>query len=154
VQARVLQPKNVGGGGSQTARLGVAGFTVNYTRTERGPETGVDQLDLDAQGGTKIWVVPKRAHVDSTGRILLDVDRADSVTELVHLGKARHQSMQPGVPVSGRPMGVGRLDGALDRRAAAPVSKPFGKPGDRPGQVNGEDALSFISQLAQSQGKN
>lgn len=151
VQARVLQPKNVGGGGSNTARLGVAGVAVNYSRTERGKETGIDFLDPEAEGGTKIWVVPKRAHIDSRGRIQLDVDRADSVTEQVHQGKAFQKTQTPAVPMS-RLGGPGRFDDVFDvQKISSPrPARPAPNPAS---QVSGQDALSFISQLAQQSGQ-
>jgi hypothetical protein len=98
VQARVVMPKAAATGNFAPV-LGVGGFTVNVPAGEieafhvrpKGNMTaqipGLAKVDPDAVGGSKTWVHPKSARIDSKGRILLNVIKADPEAIAVKEGK-------------------------------------------------------------------
>jgi hypothetical protein len=95
VPARIVMPRNAPGGNFSPV-LGVAGFVVqvpkepsfntrhetrNYNkinqRNSTGPQVpGLINVELDKVGGSKTWVLPKSAMVDSKGRVMLTVEGA------------------------------------------------------------------------------
>ncbi|EKD20083.1 mitochondrial 37S ribosomal protein bS1m [Drepanopeziza brunnea f. sp. 'multigermtubi'] len=99
VQARVVKPKNSATGGFGAA-LGVGGFVTEVPRdsasfnvNERNPKRGMPKVHPGLQniepekvGGTKIWIRPSYAHVDPKGRIILTVADADPMAVAVAEG--------------------------------------------------------------------
>ena len=91
VQARVVMPKGASGGNA-TPVLGVGGFVVdtpsgatstsfNLHGSRRagpdGPIPGLINVEPNKVGGSKTYVHPRSASIDSEGRVLLKVDQAD-----------------------------------------------------------------------------
>ncbi|KAK4100230.1 hypothetical protein N658DRAFT_497453 [Parathielavia hyrcaniae] len=85
VVARIVSPRRQAQ--TQPAKLGVAGFIVNTplgdTTSNSRNNTLFDKIDPDVKGGAKVWVQPKRATVDSSGRVVLTVDDASAEAKLV-----------------------------------------------------------------------
>jgi hypothetical protein len=92
VEARVVRPRR--GGDPRDLKIGVAGFIadapVGDSRTNRKPgvhtrESGniFDRLDIKKKGGSKLYVEPTEAVVNSIGRVELRVEEADPEAFLV-----------------------------------------------------------------------
>ncbi|TKA65438.1 hypothetical protein B0A55_10598 [Friedmanniomyces simplex] len=96
VLARVVKPKATGNQGMEfQAKLGVAGIVTNDPATSTfnpnsmsrfdgagdvggyDPDKMAQQLDLDLEGGNKMWVQPQYAWIDERGRIRLEVTRGN-----------------------------------------------------------------------------
>ncbi|KAK5721578.1 hypothetical protein LTR15_006167 [Elasticomyces elasticus] len=97
VLARVLRPRASVQGSDFQAKLGVAGivandpstatFTPQNSSAARGagpmevggynPDQMTQQLEVDLEGGNKLWVQPQYAWIDESGRIRLEVNRGD-----------------------------------------------------------------------------
>lgn len=102
ILARVVRPRNSMQGTEYQAKLGVAGVVTNdpisstfnpnlrYADTQKSAVYDVDQmisaLDIEVEGGNKIYVHPQSASVDETGRIRLDVNRGDTEAIAVKTG--------------------------------------------------------------------
>jgi hypothetical protein len=91
IQARVLMPKGAATG-SFSAILGVGGVSVNipqaiapsrdFNRRKMGKGAtpdypGIQNIEPDKVGGSKIWVEPKSATIDAKGRVQLTVELGD-----------------------------------------------------------------------------
>ncbi|KAK3644594.1 hypothetical protein LTR56_009532 [Elasticomyces elasticus] len=97
VLARVLRPRASVQGSDFQAKLGVAGivandpstatFTPQNSSAARGagpmevggynPDQMTQQLEVDLEGGNKLWMQPQYAWIDESGRIRLEVNRGD-----------------------------------------------------------------------------
>lgn len=92
IQGRVIVPQKTGDRTNVQALIGVAGVVGKDSRKTFFQEkndksaSGLGHFDPDIQGGGKLWTHPKRASVDSRGRIDLTVDRADKNALNVALG--------------------------------------------------------------------
>lgn len=98
VEARIVNPKNASGG---QPLLGVAGvvtnipagfpqFDIRASPTQGRSNRSVPGLlfvEPDKYGGSKTWVDPKHAYIDSRGKIVLAVLPADAVPVAVKTGK-------------------------------------------------------------------
>ncbi|PHH83489.1 hypothetical protein CDD82_448 [Ophiocordyceps australis] len=92
--ARVVSPRIP----SMPARLGVGGFVAyvpsgnnefnkrTYGKRSQTPK-GISHLDLETPGGSKVYIEAKRAHVDSLGRIVLNLNLTSQEAELNVLEK-------------------------------------------------------------------
>lgn len=111
VEARVLQTRNSAVARTEKAMLGVGGFTAfdtlnsSYRASQKMADT-TQNLDPDIEGGNKIWVHPKKAYVDESGRIRLEIDRSDAAAVGVVTGQPietpSSQSIGQRSPFSGR----------------------------------------------------
>ncbi|KAI0998673.1 hypothetical protein K3495_g9524 [Podosphaera aphanis] len=93
VEARVLMPKSVSNSSVRTAMIGLAGFvsriptgfepqqssyTHGFKISRHSPKNlvvripGLINLEPDAPGGSKSWIHPTIAQIDSTGRVQLE----------------------------------------------------------------------------------
>ena len=79
IRGRVLAPRT----SRPRAMIGIGGIVAEDYK-DRGYKNldapGIDALDPELPGGAKIWVAPTRTSVNSQGRILLSIDRADAQT--------------------------------------------------------------------------
>jgi Mitochondrial ribosomal protein subunit len=90
IHARIIQHGNVGRptrGGSNSSLFGVGGV-VGTEATEsfgfvENSRAGEHRFDAEVEGGGKTWVIPKRAAIESSGRIKLEVERANADTVAV-----------------------------------------------------------------------
>ncbi|KAF2197093.1 hypothetical protein GQ43DRAFT_444535 [Delitschia confertaspora ATCC 74209] len=109
VPARVVRPRRLPNSSTKMAKLGVAGVVTNQPPTARGG-TGatavLQELNLDAPGGHKIWVDPKAGSVTRDGRISLDLQFADQVAVAVKKGETEEK-----IPVRERSGGYGGYEG-------------------------------------------
>ncbi|PWY74609.1 hypothetical protein BO94DRAFT_538770 [Aspergillus sclerotioniger CBS 115572] len=117
VEARILRPKGRFKGKNSKAIAGVAGFAVEdinaMTFHEQGAPYGLKTLDTTTPGGSKYWVTPIRATIDSAGKVGLFSYRASTTA------KAPYGIESPNMPVyynitdkaRGRQRVVPRLDG-------------------------------------------
>ncbi|KAE9371243.1 hypothetical protein N431DRAFT_409757 [Stipitochalara longipes BDJ] len=89
VKARVVMPKGaavgsfaptLGVGGFVTEVPGRAGFRDDFRikNNSRAVIPGVQHIEPDKVGGSKVYVKPKHARIDPKGRVLLDVEVADA----------------------------------------------------------------------------
>ncbi|KAF1998752.1 hypothetical protein P154DRAFT_494778 [Amniculicola lignicola CBS 123094] len=93
-EARVVQPRATGTKKEPTARLGVAGFVADdehrNSSVNKSPsasaQTSVDYLNVDIEGGLKIWVEPQFGSVTSDGRISLKLARRSGAEIAVKKG--------------------------------------------------------------------
>ncbi|AEO60701.1 hypothetical protein MYCTH_2310217 [Thermothelomyces thermophilus ATCC 42464] len=87
VVARIVRPRRQAQ--AMPAKLGVAGFIVDTplgdtgSNYRSGSSAIFDRLDPSIEGGAKLWVQPKIASVDSSGRVILRVDDASRESTLV-----------------------------------------------------------------------
>lgn len=89
VQARILSPKNLGQSPAQ-GKLGVGGVVADTSQDSTFDDKnvpGLSYLDIDTEGGGKVWVSPLNATVDAKGRINLRVKRARPEAVGVHTGQ-------------------------------------------------------------------
>lgn len=92
IQGRVIVPQKTGDRANPQALIGVAGVVGKDSRmtfyTERNDKSiaPVSQFAPDIPGGGKLWTQPKRASIDSHGRIEMLLDRADRNALDVALG--------------------------------------------------------------------
>ncbi|OTB19860.1 hypothetical protein K445DRAFT_313639 [Daldinia sp. EC12] len=93
VKARVLKPTNFATNSFKPS-IGVAGFVANTPiddtsfnsskqRNLSEFNTAMHKLDLEKYGGTKVYVQPHMATVDSAGRIHVSIGEANSESQLV-----------------------------------------------------------------------
>jgi hypothetical protein len=102
VQARIIQPKNATVG-SFAPKLGVAGIVTEVppksenfnsdtwgskrNRNSRGDMVpGLLNIEPEKVGGSKVFVRPKSATIDTKGRIMLTVSPAESAAVAIHQG--------------------------------------------------------------------
>ncbi|KAL2047552.1 hypothetical protein ABVK25_011410 [Lepraria finkii] len=98
VPGRVIAPQKIQTRTQARALIGVAGVVGSdskMTFNKTGELPGVANYDPDIPGGAKIWVRPRRAGIDSHGRIELLVDRASK--NAVHVAQGLH-SEEPKLP--------------------------------------------------------
>ncbi|OJJ46655.1 hypothetical protein ASPZODRAFT_1992108 [Penicilliopsis zonata CBS 506.65] len=85
VEARILRPKGRFKGRTSKAIAGVGGIAVEdlnaMTFVEQGAPAGLATFDASTPGGSKYWVTPIRASVDSDGRIGLASYRASATAK-------------------------------------------------------------------------
>ncbi|KAL2121425.1 hypothetical protein VTJ04DRAFT_5452 [Mycothermus thermophilus] len=89
VQARLLRPRQLLV--SNRARLGVAGFvaeapqgdTNTNQKSAQRSENRLQHLDPTVVGGQKVWIRPRKAHISSTGRLILSVAEPSKEAVLV-----------------------------------------------------------------------
>ncbi|EON68248.1 hypothetical protein W97_07506 [Coniosporium apollinis CBS 100218] len=132
VQARVLQPRKKTTGNISEARLGVAGVVVNDKRQHShatGKEKGVESSDFDTEGGPKVWVTPLRATIDSSGKIKLEIERANPEPIDVRQGKLIVRTEQK-PHEKDQPRQLHRMDEPLDARPARRSSSAWGQMGN------------------------
>ena len=80
ILARILKPQSPSGRAKTKAMLGVAGVVAEDARqpfTTSDEQPGIVRMNPDTIGGGKIWVQPKRADIDTMGRIKLGLKRAE-----------------------------------------------------------------------------
>ncbi|KAI1805244.1 mitochondrial ribosomal protein MRP51 [Daldinia bambusicola] len=93
VKARVLKPTNFGTKSFKPS-IGVAGFIgstpIDDTSFNASKQKNLSQfnsalhtLELEKYGGSKLYVQPYMAEVDSAGRILVSIEEANSESQLV-----------------------------------------------------------------------
>jgi hypothetical protein len=100
VKARVVLPRNAGVGNFAPA-LGVGGFVTALpdgeasgfkTSAQRGFQRGtsnipgVDKIELEKVGGSKVYVEPMHAQIDPSGKVILTTRVADMDAVAVHEG--------------------------------------------------------------------
>ncbi|PSK33963.1 hypothetical protein B9Z65_8289 [Elsinoe australis] len=93
VQARVLRPRKIVQGPQENATIGVGGF-VTKDITAKGfmnsdPQSNDNkglQFDFETPGGNKLWVTPKQAHIDDSGRVRLAIEYPDKEAVAVKTG--------------------------------------------------------------------
>ena len=84
VQSRVLRAKNASKAVKRNGRpaIGVGGFVstpsgvTTFAPTANEKDAGWNNMDPDTPGGSKVWVFPEEARVDSRGRIKFEVRQA------------------------------------------------------------------------------
>jgi hypothetical protein len=85
VMARIVRPRRQAQ--AAPAKLGVAGFIVHTplgdTAANSRNNAIYDKIDPSIEGGPKVWVQPKRAAVDASGRVVLTVDEPSAEATLV-----------------------------------------------------------------------
>lgn len=72
VEARVLKVESKGAAGPSTL-VGVAGFVTTASPLPMNSGTSVPEVDVRIRGGSKMWVQPYRATVNTTGGIEIDL---------------------------------------------------------------------------------
>lgn len=93
IKARVLKPTNFATNSFKPS-IGIAGFVgntpnedtaFNSSKQKNVSEfsTAVHKLDLEKYGGSKVYVQPNMATVDSTGRVYVNIGEANEVSQLV-----------------------------------------------------------------------
>ncbi|KAI0848119.1 mitochondrial ribosomal protein MRP51 [Daldinia vernicosa] len=93
IKARVLKPTNFATN-SYKPSVGIAGFVANIPsedtvfnaskqRNVSEFSNAMHKLDVDKQGGSKVYVQPNMATVDSTGRIYVTIGDTNAQSELV-----------------------------------------------------------------------
>lgn len=94
VKARIVAPRSQAAGG-RGAKLGVGGFITdtpagdtafnmrNLSQRAREMIPGIDSLDPTIEGGSKVYVEPLNAKVNSQGRVTLKVGQVRAEAELV-----------------------------------------------------------------------
>ncbi|KAF2864513.1 hypothetical protein K470DRAFT_207666, partial [Piedraia hortae CBS 480.64] len=94
VEARVLRPRQMAQGPSYQASLGVGGVVTSDSvsaatsnaRDRSGKPDPAAATDPDLPGGNKVWVHPLTATINHSGRIKLNVVRADKEAVAVKTG--------------------------------------------------------------------
>jgi hypothetical protein len=129
VQARVVMPRNAGGGFAPL--LGVGGFVTDvpasdYTNQKvlshkkrrelaRNPViSGLQYIEPEKVGGSKGWVNPKHASIDAKGRVVLTVEAADPEIVAVHtgtVGDIPDQYQRPAPKINGLPKPANKSSG-------------------------------------------
>ncbi|KAI1658451.1 mitochondrial ribosomal protein MRP51 [Daldinia decipiens] len=93
IKARVLKPTNFATG-SFGPSIGIAGFVghapaedTSFNSSKQGNvsliSAAIHKLNLDKDGGSKVYVQPSMATVDSTGRIYVNIGDANEQSQLV-----------------------------------------------------------------------
>ncbi|KAK6214464.1 hypothetical protein LQW54_004371 [Pestalotiopsis sp. IQ-011] len=95
VKARIVQPRQ--GSTNYIAKIGVGGFiskipegetSFNYTSTlgrgARETIPGLNQYLPDVEGGSKVYVHPAKASIESSGRMVLQFNPTDPNASVVH----------------------------------------------------------------------
>jgi hypothetical protein len=83
IEARILQSKSRDSSAAYgRAIVGVAGLTSHWSAKFSGgsnskTDVGIEKFDPDVPGGSKIWVNTSHVKVDSQGKLLFHVSRAD-----------------------------------------------------------------------------
>ena len=114
VEARVLVPQTIRGAKRPRALLGVGGVAADDNRARMygsDERKGLAAYNPDAPGGTKVWVNPRRASVDPSGRIKMLPVRAPDHSLAVYEGivedRAGNAVFSPNVqPLPNRQMPV------------------------------------------------
>lgn len=156
VQGRVILPKNAAVG-TFTPKLGVAGvvtevpqsgdFFSSHGNRRQGRNSltpGLINVEPEKVGGSKMWLKPKMASIDASGRIILSVDNARPAAVAVAKGEVAPAATQTPVDIA--------LNAA--RRAASPptgrVGGGYGLGGGNgfgSGRVNSKPAAQEYEQL-------
>lgn len=114
VQARVLRTKNGNRGRDQRADVGLGGFVTSiqpgnstyksakFKDTASKTKNPLQDLDLSLVGGNKVWLQPKSAYVDETGRIRLEVGEASQTSVDIKLGNPVQEEVSPTSSFPGR----------------------------------------------------
>lgn len=160
VQARILSPKYLG----QTqihGKLGVGGVVSDTAQDSTFDDKnvpGLGHLDIDTEGGGKVWVSPLDATIDAKGRIKLRVKRARTEAVGVHTGQISEQPptymdqvRRPGAQAFDRPGGQTRTtsSGYGLTNSPSPAEQEERRKADR--QYN--STYEFLKTL-QSEGQN
>ncbi|KAI0111842.1 mitochondrial ribosomal protein MRP51 [Daldinia grandis] len=93
IKARVLKPTNFAAYSFKPS-IGIAGFVGNTPNEDTAFNTSkqrnlsefnaaVHKLDLDKYGGSKVYVQPNMATVDSTGRVYVNIGEANEESQMV-----------------------------------------------------------------------
>lgn len=89
VLSRVVRPRNAGNGRQSIPALGVGGFVAHpppstwdgFAATRSGGKAGtiagITKVETTKKGGSKVYVRPTEAHIDSKGSVVLSVQTAD-----------------------------------------------------------------------------
>ncbi|KAL7627609.1 hypothetical protein AAE478_001802 [Parahypoxylon ruwenzoriense] len=93
IKARVLKPTNIATGNFRPS-IGIAGFVASipgedsgFLQTKkRNPNAfikSMQEIELEKVGGSKVYVRPTTASLDSSGRVLIAITETDSGSEVV-----------------------------------------------------------------------
>ncbi|PMD19070.1 hypothetical protein NA56DRAFT_647504 [Hyaloscypha hepaticicola] len=110
VKARVIMPKSASTG-SFGAALGVGGFVTELpnsgfkddflsSRRRKTIIPGVEKIEPDKVGGSKLYVNPTHARIDPKGRVLLNVESADEDAVAVLEGTTNQIPLPTKAPVA------------------------------------------------------
>ncbi|KAI1763756.1 mitochondrial ribosomal protein MRP51 [Hypoxylon sp. FL1150] len=134
VKARILKPTHFPTG-TFRASIGLAGFVVNplvtngvFNATRAWNQSkltsALHNIELEERGGSKLYVQPTQATVDSSGRICIQIDEANPESEVVQkemVGEASvfdqmlKKSETPEVPINQRHPGFSARMGTRPR---------------------------------------
>jgi hypothetical protein len=118
VKARIISPRNQASG-NFSAKLGVGGFVTevpqgstafnmkSFRNTTRELIPGLNDFDPEAPGGSKAFVQPSSARVDSQGRIVMKVSEAQEEASLVQKELMGETKIFGQVPKAEEPVVVG-----------------------------------------------
>lgn len=126
VEGRIIMPKNAAVG-SFAPKLGVAGVVTDVppsndffgnTRRRQGSSQlpGLINIEPEKVGGSKVWVKPKMASIDASGRIILTVDNAKPAAVAVAKGEVAPAATQTPVDLA---MNAARRPGSIRFGGAA-----------------------------------
>lgn len=100
VQGRIITPQKTGKNRKHPQALigvaGVVGRDNQKTFFQKHALPGISSYDPDIPGGGKLWTQPRRASIDSFGRIELQVERADKNATDIAMGK--YSDEEPKLP--------------------------------------------------------
>jgi len=148
VEARVVRPRTrLGANQEHIAKLGVGGFVSDDSATatsgplrSRHMKDLAHQLDEQAEGGNKIWVVPETASVDHKSRVRLAITRAGQEGVAIRTGdekKIREIVEMKGGRRSGGSVQEGLSEAMLAARGARGIA-----PRRRPEVMGFDDELA------------
>ena len=108
VEGRVVAPQKIQGRTQARALIGVGGVVgvdSKFTFTKSDELPGVASFDPDFPGGAKLWVSPRRAVIDSQGKIELIVDRATknaiNIARGLYSEEGKPREVAPGAAIAG-----------------------------------------------------
>ena len=106
VKGRIIVPQKVGDRMNTQALIGVAGVVgkdhkIPFFKNPKPTPPGLGQYDPDIPGGGKLWAHPKRANIDSHGRIELTVNKANENALNVALGVHSDGPELPAAAIAG-----------------------------------------------------
>ncbi|KAI9682717.1 MAG: hypothetical protein M1829_006704 [Trizodia sp. TS-e1964] len=114
VLSRVLVPRKSATGYHNIAKFGVAGVVASdgqQAAFKNDQRHGIAQFDASIQGGAKFWMSPKRASIDSVGKIslVLNPNPPSDVAVAVKEGRLQDlQQLEEPKPPTDPPMRIAR----------------------------------------------
>ncbi|EPE36778.1 hypothetical protein GLAREA_08941 [Glarea lozoyensis ATCC 20868] len=157
VDARIIQPQKSSVMGNTTPLLGVGGFVTNVPLQDNsfdvnassrrtntiGSTTaqlvpGVLKIEPGRPGGSKVWVEPLHAHVDTNGKVQLTVQKADVEAVAVKEGKTdKLEEMKPKTRAFSGSRAIGFYAGAKETVSSRIIDSK-----DKP--IRGADAYGLL----------